>query len=134
MDTSADDWVEVKADGSMTSLSEEDDATPQPRKVSPSMIDPALSGETVASPSSGESDENDIKANEVWVGIVRTIEDLREWIRYRLEHGEYEGSNERREADGPSKKGTGQVDGDGADASVATGVNYPMLSDTHDES
>lgn len=64
------------------------------------MIDPALSGGsgTVASPSPGELDERDIKENEVWVGIVRTIEGLRAWIRRRIENGEYEGPEEGREA------------------------------------
>ena len=158
MDTSSDDGIEVKAGGPVTPQSEEDEATPQPHsrsEVSPSMIDPALSGEAVTSQSPGELDENDIKADEVWVSIVRTIEDLRAWILHRLKHGEYESSKEEQEADEQRRvrrnrmererrhkkrqvdesseadepmEGAGQVDGEGANASHDTEVHYPTLS------
>lgn len=105
MDTSSDDGTAKRETSRSSSPSSKGDdrATPQPRPrapVSDSMIDPALSGGsgTVASPSPGELDERDIKENEVWVGIVRTIEGLRAWIRRRIENGEYEGPEEGREA------------------------------------
>lgn len=104
MDISSDDGTakRVTTRSSSPSSKGEDRSTPQPRPrapVSDSMIDPALSGGSgaVASPSSGELDERDIKENEVWVGIVRTIEGLRAWIRRRIENGEYEGEEENRE-------------------------------------
>lgn len=134
MDTSSDDGAVVKPSGSSSPLSEEDKATPQPRsrpEVSPSMIDPALSGATVVSPS-GELDEGDIKANEVWVGIVRTIEDLREWIRYRLENGEYENSNDGHE-DGANGRVV-KTEKDSTNASHAIEGLYPVLADVGVES
>lgn len=107
MDTDDDDGIAVveTSRSSRSTSKGEDRATPQPRPrtqvVSDSMIDPALSGgsASVASPSSGELDERDIKENEVWVGIVRTIEGLRAWIRRRIENGEYEGSDGEEERD-----------------------------------
>lgn len=54
---------------------------------SSSNLDPALGG--VASPSSGEMDEEAIKDNEEWVGNARTIEALRTWIKQRLENHDY---------------------------------------------
>ena len=51
-------------------------------------LDPALGG--TASPAAGEMSEESIKANEIWVGNIRTIEALRAWIRRRLENHEYE--------------------------------------------
>lgn len=74
--------------------SAENDEIPRTRtrrrsvEVSPSMIDPALSGSTLSP--SGELDERDIKANENWVTMARTIEDLRAWIKHRVQNGEFE--------------------------------------------
>lgn len=107
MDTCSDDGTAILETSRSSSPSSkgEDRATPvsrpQPRAlVSDSMIDPALPGASgaMASPSSGELDERDIKENEVWVGIVRTIEGLRAWIRRRIENGEYEAPEEGRGA------------------------------------
>lgn len=114
MDTSSDDGTAMVQTGRSSSSSSkgEDRATPQPRpraQVSDSMIDPALSGGSgaVPSPSSGELDERDIKDNETWVAIARTIEGLRAWIRGRLQKGEYEGA-ERSEAREEKEQAVGE--------------------------
>ena len=67
---------------------------------SSSNLDPALGG--TASPSSGEMDEGAIKANEMWIGNIRTIEALRTWLKQRLQNHEYESEGEEREG----KEGT----------------------------
>lgn len=68
---------------------------PPPRsiEISASVIDPALSG--VTPPSAGEMDEKEIKADENWVMMARTIENLRSWIQHRVENGEFEPENKR---------------------------------------
>lgn len=151
MDTDDDGTAVVETRRSSRSTSKgEDRATPQPRSraqvVSDSMIDPALSGGSapMASPSSGELDERDIKENEVWVGIVRTIEGLRAWIRRRIENGEYEGSDggdgrdgKGQEAAEPSVKKEVQDGGDGEtgehDERSGQGL-YPVLGEVGVES
>lgn len=97
MDTSSTDSTVVNSKNSRTfSSSFTNTLQPQARpELSDSMIDPALSDVSMVPlrPLSGELEERDIKANEVWVGIVRTIENLRDWIRHRVENGEYEGGD-----------------------------------------
>lgn len=92
----------------------------------------------MASPSSGELDERDIKENEVWVGIVRTIEGLRAWIRRRIENGEYEVPEEGREAKAEGAAASGVkvkkevIDG-GEGEQRGQGL-YPMLGEVGVES
>ena len=104
MDTSEDYPANSKNAAVSSSSSEAGSVVkPQTRRmvdVSSSNIDPALGG--TASPSSGEMDEGAIKANEMWIGNIRTIEALRTWINKRLENHEYESEGEEREA----KEGT----------------------------
>lgn len=71
---------------------------PRPRsiEISASMIDPALSA--VTPPSAGEMDEKEIKADENWVMMARTIENLRSWIQHRVANGEFEPEEERGES------------------------------------
>lgn len=96
MDRSDDAFAMVQNSTSDT-LSETDEI-PRTRtrrrsvEVSPSMIDPALSGATLSP--SGELDERDIKADENWVVMARTIEGLRAWIKHRVENGEFENMDE----------------------------------------
>ena len=66
---------------------------PRSMEISASMIDPALSEVTPAS--AGEMDEKEIKADENWVMMARTIENLRSWIQHRVENGEFEPEEER---------------------------------------
>lgn len=103
MDTSEDYPANAKNAAVSSSSSEAGSVVkPQTRRMvefSSSNIDPALGG--TASPSSGEMDEGAIKANEMWVGNIRTIEALRTWIKQRLENHEYES-----EGEGEGKEGT----------------------------
>lgn len=46
----------------------------------------SLSSPTSTSTNGGDDDSHD----PIWLGIVRTLEDLRDWIRKRLENGEFE--------------------------------------------
>ncbi len=55
-----------------------------------SIISPGAAPSSVGSRSSTELDERNLSVNDVWLGVVRTIEDLRDWIRGRLDKGEYE--------------------------------------------
>jgi hypothetical protein len=84
-------------DPSSTSAKQESPAPIESRapnsELSPAMIDPALSG--VAASSAGELDERDVKADENWVMMARTIESLRSWIQRRVENGEFEPEDEQ---------------------------------------
>ena len=60
-------------------------------------LDPALGG--TVSPPAGEIDEGAIKANELWVGNIRTIEALRAWVNRRLEHHDYDNDGQEMEQD-----------------------------------
>lgn len=106
--------------------------------MSDSMIDPALSGGSgaVASPASGELDERDIKANEVWVGIVRTIEGLRAWIRRRVESGQFEEPEEGSEKEPEAEKsGVKKEVRDGEEGEDGGGQGlYPVLGEVGVES
>ena len=106
MDTS-EDYPAIPKNAAVSSSSSEAGSVVKPRTRRPvdfssSNLDPALGG--VASPSSGEMDEGAIKANEMWVGNIRTIEALRTWIKQRLENHEYESEGEGEEREG--KEGT----------------------------
>lgn len=71
-----------------TPVKQEKAARPRDVEISASMIDPALS--EVTPPSAGELDEKEIKADENWIMMARTIESLRSWIQHRVAHGEFE--------------------------------------------
>ena len=102
MDTSEDYQASSKNTAVSSSSSDAGSVVkPQTRRMvdfSSSNLDPALGG--IASPSSGEMDEGAIKANEMWVGNIRTIEALRTWIKQRLENHEYESEGETQEREG----------------------------------
>lgn len=96
MDLSDDHVTRRNPDSSSTSVNQEKAARqPRPRsiEISASMIDPALS--EVTPPSAGEMDEKEIKADENWVMMARTIENLRSWIQHRVANGEFEPEEER---------------------------------------
>ena len=96
MDTTEDGATTPKPQPGSSSPKSEAGKTSKPKSrrgpFSSSNLDPALGG-VASSPESGsgEMDENDIKANEMWVGNARTIEALRAWIQRRLERQEYDG-------------------------------------------
>lgn len=63
-------------------------------KPSSSASSPESSPEVGPSPSSSPTSSTNDAHDPVWLGIVRTLEDLRDWIRQRLENGEYEERND----------------------------------------
>lgn len=68
------------------------------REASPSNVDPALRSTPPVDnqPGSGSprSDNTDDKAQDAWVENVRVIDQLRSWVRSRLENGEFERDEE----------------------------------------
>ena len=104
-----DDAMDISSDGAATpkntttpcsssSAGSAPKSQPRPSAAfSNSNLDPALGG--IVSPLSGEMDEGAIKANEAWVGNIRTIEALRTWVTRRLEHHEYVGGAEEMQQD-----------------------------------
>ena len=109
-------------------------------KATKQMIDPALSG--LASPLSSPERDNGLadRADEMWVENIRMLEALREFVREKLERGEYEGgAAETREEVGEKKEGgmsmheDGEVEGEGngdgdgdGDGDGMSGL-YPVL-------
>ena len=93
MDTSSDGAATPKNAIASSSSSESGSmkkrqTKPRTADFSSSNLDPALGG--TASPAAGEMSEESIKANELWVGNIRTIEALRAWVHRRLENHDYE--------------------------------------------
>jgi hypothetical protein len=88
-------------DSSSTSPDADNSVRPRARprniEISASMIDPALADVTPSS--AGELDERQIKAEESWVMMARTIETLRAWIKHRVEHGDFEPEEEQRKTE-----------------------------------
>ncbi|KAL8842067.1 MAG: hypothetical protein Q9170_000670 [Blastenia crenularia] len=68
---------------------------PCPQDISASNIDPALTG--ASSPGSGEVTVQSAENSEEWVGLMRTVENLRNWIKARLQNGDFEEENEESE-------------------------------------
>lgn len=97
MDLSDDHVGRRDPDSSSTPVKQEKSAgrhaRPRSIDLSASMIDPALS--EVTPPSAGEMDEKEIRANENWVMMARTIESLRSWIQHRVQNGDFEPEEER---------------------------------------
>ena len=93
MDTSDDDPKKASSSSSSAASPVSKPLTRRKIDFSSSNLDPALGG--MASPSSGELDEEAIKDNEEWVGNARTIEALRTWIKQRLENHEYASNEEQ---------------------------------------
>ncbi|KAL8847314.1 MAG: hypothetical protein Q9221_007630 [Calogaya cf. arnoldii] len=63
-------------------------------------IDPALTGS--GSPNSGEVTAQSAKNSEKWIQLMRTVENLRHWIKARLENGEFEGDGEQEQEQTPA--------------------------------
>ena len=94
MDLTDDRVTKRSSDSSRTPVKQEKATRHRPRSIelSASMIDPALSA--VTPPSAGEIDEKEIKADENWIMMARTIESLRSWIQHRVANGEFEPEDE----------------------------------------
>ena len=63
-------------------------------KTSSSASSPETSPEVSPSPSSSPTSSTNGAHDPIWLGIVRTLEDMRDWIRQRLENGEFEERND----------------------------------------
>lgn len=91
MDTTSDGATTPKAGSSKSPPKE----VPSPQDVSASNIDPALTG--AASPGTGEVTVQSAENSEEWVGLMRTVENLRNWIKARVQNGEFEEEDEKDE-------------------------------------
>lgn len=92
------DAMDTTSDGAATPKGRSSNSPPgdAPRPgASSSNIDPALTG--AASPGTGEVTVQSAENSEEWVGLMRTVENLRNWIKARLQNGEFE---EEAEQDG----------------------------------
>lgn len=84
MDTTSDGAATPKARASKSPPKD----VPRPQDVPASNIDPALTG--AASPGTGEVTVQSAENSEEWVGLMRTVENLRNWIKARLRNGDFE--------------------------------------------
>ena len=93
------DEMDTSSDGAITPKARSPYSPPKASKppskparqrvqVPSSNIDPALTGS--ASPGSGELDERSVENNEEWVQLMRVVENMRNWIKSRLDKGDYE--------------------------------------------
>ncbi|KAL9600575.1 MAG: hypothetical protein Q9219_003121 [cf. Caloplaca sp. 3 TL-2023] len=87
MDTASDGATTPKARSQRNSPNSAN-PVPHPQDTPVSNIDPALTGN--ASPGSGEVTVQSAENSEEWVGLMRTVENLRNWIKARLQHGDFE--------------------------------------------
>ncbi|CAL8576318.1 hypothetical protein XPA_002205 [Xanthoria parietina] len=86
------DDMDTTSDGAMTPKARSS-RSPNPNKGGAAAnIDPALTG--TGSPNTGEVTAQSAENSEEWVQLMRTVENLRNWIRGRLENGEFEGDGE----------------------------------------
>ncbi|KAL9012456.1 MAG: hypothetical protein Q9173_002783 [Seirophora scorigena] len=83
MDTTSDGAVTPKA----RSPKSPPTGVPHPPDAPASNIDPALTG--TASPGEGEVTVQSAENSEKWVGLMRTVENLRNWIKARLQNGDF---------------------------------------------
>lgn len=87
MDTTSDGAATPKARSSK-SPPKSPGNVPRPQDTPASNIDPALTG--AASPATGEVTVQSAENSEEWVGLMRTVENLRNWIKTRLQNGDFE--------------------------------------------
>ena len=87
MDTSSDGTATPKARSSR-SPQKSPTQVPREKEVPPSNIDPALTG--ASSPGTGEVTAKSAENSEEWVQMMRTVENLRQWIAARLDRGDFE--------------------------------------------
>ena len=115
MDTSEDGATTPKARAGAMSPKEgnpQETSTQKGRNgpFSRSRLDPALGGGSASSPESatGEMDEKSARAEEMWVGNIRTIEAIRAWIKQRLEREEYDTADAKKVGSESPKKKEGE--------------------------
>ncbi|KAK5122245.1 hypothetical protein LTR85_004155 [Meristemomyces frigidus] len=112
------------ADDSGNRTPKQSDSAKRPKSKGNSSIDPALRGEDFsdnASTPAARSDGDD-KRQEEWIDNIRTIETLRNWIKDRLNRGEYEGM------EGDSAATKQGADQDDAAALIAKMVEAKMAA------
>lgn len=82
-----------------------------------------------ASPSSATSDQNGTH-DPIWLGIVRTLEDLRDWIQQRLDKGEFEeGAADVDKVEAKIKRDLGGEKTAISEIGAESGSVYPILGE-----
>lgn len=94
MDTTSDGATTPKARSSRGSPKTAS-SVPHPQDTPASNIDPALTG--AASPGTGEVTVQSAENSEEWVGLMRTVENLRNWVKARLQTGDFEDESQESE-------------------------------------
>ncbi|KAL8790302.1 MAG: hypothetical protein Q9213_000654 [Squamulea squamosa] len=89
------DDMDTTSDGAATPRARASRSPAPVKGAAAANIDPALTGS--GSPNTGEVTAQSAESSEEWVQLMRTVENLRNWIRARLEHGEFEGDGEHDE-------------------------------------
>ena len=125
------DAMDGSSEGSATPPAAARKAKGKQRKVSAQqmVIDPALGGETSKTPTSersGEVSKEEAERQSMWVENMRLIEWMREFVKKRLENGDFEGGN---------VDGAGQVDtemGETDESKRHEGL-YPVLKAVESE-
>ncbi|KAL8943858.1 MAG: hypothetical protein Q9211_000825 [Gyalolechia sp. 1 TL-2023] len=95
MDTTSDGAATPKARSSR-SPPKSPSSVHHPQDTPASNIDPALTG--ASSPGTGEVTVQSAENSEEWVGLMRTVENLRNWIKARLRIGDFEDEGQQDEA------------------------------------
>ncbi|KAL8772957.1 MAG: hypothetical protein Q9209_001977 [Squamulea sp. 1 TL-2023] len=90
------DDMDTASDGAATPRARSSQSPAAIQGTAATNIDPALTGS--GSPNTGEVTAQSAESSEEWVQLMRTVENLRNWIRARLEHGEFESDGEHDEA------------------------------------
>ncbi|KAL8727964.1 MAG: hypothetical protein Q9166_005729 [cf. Caloplaca sp. 2 TL-2023] len=87
------DEMDTTSDGATTPKARSSRSPAPGKGVAAANIDPALTG--ASSPGSGEVTAQSAESSEEWVQLMRTVENLRSWIKARLENGDFEGDSEQ---------------------------------------
>ncbi|KAL8673325.1 MAG: hypothetical protein Q9168_002249 [Polycauliona sp. 1 TL-2023] len=85
----SEDDMDTTSDGATTPKARASRSPKPTKRAAAANIDPALTG--TGSPNSGEVTVQSAESSEEWVQLMRTVENLRTWIKARLEKGEFEG-------------------------------------------
>lgn len=129
---SSDDSTTMAMSRRSTSLSKESPTHPSiftSKILNTSETSSASSPETSpeASPSSPTSEHS--THDPVWLGIVRTLEDLRDWIRQRLDNGEFEEGDDIGQVEGKIKQEFAEEKIRISEIGAESGAVYPILAE-----
>ncbi|KAL8929761.1 MAG: hypothetical protein Q9172_000318 [Xanthocarpia lactea] len=90
------DDMDTASDGATTPKARSSRSPTAPNKgAAAANIDPALTG--TGSPHTGEVTSQSAQSSEEWVQLMRTVENLRNWVKARLKNGEFEVDGEQDE-------------------------------------